>query len=609
MGVRSLDNRSRKPLLCLQALTFLFFTIGAPNVHAASHALTLFESPKYNRWFDHFAYVNPDAPKGGTVRLAHPATFDSLNPYILQGVAAPGISSYVYESLMTRSLDEPQSYYPLIATSVDYKRKEGVLTFTLNPKARWHDGTPITVEDVIFSHHILTTEGDPSFRLQYGAVEKVEKVSQRKVRFVFSDPENRDIPFLMASMPILPKHYFEKRDFAKATLSPPLGSGPYRIEKVEPGRSITFARVEDYWAAGLPSQVGQYNFDIIRYDIYRDATVAIEALKSGEFDLHEEYIARNWATAYNTPAFERGDMKKYTARHKIPRGMQAFIFNLRRDKFKDRRVREAIATTLDFEWMNRTIFFDAYERNTSFFQNTRFSATSLPDSREKKLLDPVKEHLPPEIYDHIYYPPVTDGSGNERKHLLKAQRLLKEAGWELNGEGWRESVETGEVLSIEFLSSQKTFERVVSPMIRNLNRLGIKAHYRLVDSAQYMKRLEHKDYDITSVWWNLGQIYPGNEQLSYWHSSQADVQGSMNMSGLKNPGIDAILETLVAAEDIRTLETAAHALDRSLLWMHVVIPHWSISHFRVVYWDKFGMPEVRPTYGLGFSTWWVKKDD
>lgn len=591
----------------LLSVLFVFFLF-SPAAFAA-HALTLFEAPKYKPGFKHFEYVNPKAPKGGKVRLDYPATFDNLNPFILKGVSAPGIANFLFESLMTRALDEPQAYYPLLAQSVEYDREEGRLSFTMNPRARWHDGTPVTVEDVIFSFHILTEKGDPAFKLQYAAVEKVEKTGQRRVTFTFNDPENRDIPFLMASMPIVSKAWYEEKTFDKPSLTPPLGSGPYKIGKVDAGRAITFERVKDYWGANLPTRIGQDNFDRIRYDIYRDSTVAIEGFKSHEYDLHEEYIARNWATAYNGPAFERGDIVKYTARHKIPRGMQAFIYNLRRDKFKDRRVREAIATTLDFEWMNRTIFFDAYERNTSFFQNTRFSATELPDKDELKLLEPYRDILPPEVFTHIYKPPVTDGSGNEREELLHAQKLLNEAGWHINADGWRENEKTGEVLSIEFLSSQKTFERVVGPMIRNLKRLGIQANYRLVDDAQYIKRMEHKDFDITSVWWNMGLIYPGNEQLSYWLSDQADVPGSQNLSGMKNPAIDAILQKLVSAKNLKELETASHALDRVLLWEQVVIPHWSISNFRVVFWNIFEMPEIRPTYGLGFETWWMKPEN
>lgn len=579
----------------------------APS-HGFSHALTLFEAPKYKPGFRHFDYVNPKAPKGGTVRLDYPAAFDSLNPYIMKGVPAPGMAGGVFESLMARSLDEPQAYYPLLAEAVDYNREAGTLRFRLNRKARWHDGTPVTAEDVVFSFHTLVEKGDPVFKLQYAAVDTVERTGQRTVTFTFKDPENRDIPFLIASMPVFSKAYFEGKPFDRPSLTPPIGSGPYTVSKVVAGRTLTFERVKDYWGAALPSRTGHNNFDTIRYEVYRDSTVAIEAFKSRAYDVHEEYIARNWATAYEGVAVERGDIVKYTARHKIPRGMQAFIFNQRRDKFKDRRVREAIAATLDFEWMNRTIFFDAYERNNSFFQNTRFQAIQLPTEEELKILEPYRDQLPPSVFTHIYKPPVTDGTGNEREELLKAQALLNEAGWHLNEDGWRQHKDTGEILRIEFLSSQKTFERVVGPMILNLKRLGIQGRYRLVDDAQYMKRVENKDFDITSIWWNLGLIYPGNEQLNYWLSEQADVPGSMNMSGMKHPAVDAILKKLVGARNIAELETAARALDRVLLWEQVVIPHWSLSSFRVVYWNIFEMPAIRPIYGLGFDTWWIKPE-
>lgn len=582
---------------------------GPPMPHTANpkHALVLFGTPKYPKWFRHFSYVNPQAPKGGTVRLYSPASFDSLNPFILKGIAAPGMLEIFYDSLMVRSLDEPQTYYPLVAESVDLWEDRSQATFRLNPKATWHDGTPITAEDVVWSLEALKTKGAPAYQLLFKPI-TAKAENARTVHFHFDDPGNRELPFYAASLPLFPKKYYEGRDFAKTSLEPPLGGGPYRVASVDPGRRITFTRAEEYWARDLPSRRGMFNYDTVRYDVYRDETVALEAFKAHEYDEREEYIARNWATAYDFPAVHDGRVKKYDAEHKIPRGMQAFVFNLRHPKFQDRRVREAIGMTMDYEWMNRTLFYSAYDRNNSFFQNTDFAAHGKPDKAELKLLEPYRDVLPPETFGPVYTPPVSDGSGNIRPRLVEAQKLLNAAGWIIGPDGWRMHEKTGETLSIEFMMNQATFQRVVMPMIRNLRRLGIDARYRQVDDAQYQKRIEQKDFDIMSIWWNMGVLFPGNEQMSYWHSSQADVHGGQNMSGLKLEVVDRLLEKIVGAQSLKTLQTAAQALDRVLLWQHVIIPHWSISHFRTAYWDMFGQPKDRPEYDLGFWTWWVKPD-
>jgi microcin C transport system substrate-binding protein len=574
-------------VIALGMTAWLSFTTSA----WADHALVLFGEPKYPANFKHFNYVNPNAPKGGTVRLDHPAGFDSLNPFILKGLPAPGLS-YLFESLMIPALDEPQSYYGLIADDVVFSKEINTLT-------------PITADDVVFSFHTLRDKGDPSYKLQYQPVASVTAQGKEKVIFTFQPNPPRDIPFIVASMPIISQHYYQQHDFEKSTLTPPLGSGAYTITNVDAGRSITYTRNPNYWAKDLPSRSGHYNFQAIRYDVYRDDTVALEALKAHATDLHEEFIARNWATAYNSPAVAQGKLIKYAAPHKIPRGMQAFLFNTRLNKFSDARVREAISQTLDFEWMNHTIFYDAYQRNVSFFQNTDFAARNLPDTHEIALLSPYKTQLPKEVFTTVYNPPKTDGAGNPRKNLLYAQQLLNDAGWHLK-DGKRIHDKTGEELTIEFLVRQRTFERVVASMIRNLKRLGISSTFRLVDDAQYQKRIEHKDFDLISVWWNQGVLFPGNEQTAYWKSTEADVEGSQNLSGLKDPVVDMLLDTIGNATSIETLTTASRALDRTLLWQHLIIPHWSINTFRVAYWDMFEKPAQRPDYALGFDTWWMK---
>ncbi|MFO1243415.1 MAG: extracellular solute-binding protein [Rickettsiales bacterium] len=585
--------------LCL----FLFASAASAE---RKEAMVLFGEPKYKPGFTHFDYVNPDAPKGGTLRLAYVQGFDSLNPFILRGLPAPGLNFY-FETLMVGSLDEPQTEYGLIAQSFDLAKDKKSIVFYLNPKARWQDKSPITAEDVIFSFNTLKEKGDPFYKLQYASVIKAEAIGRGAVKFIFDTDKNRDLPVILANMPVISKAYFSKNDFAATTQKPPLTSGPYKIARLDPGRAIVYERDPSYWGKDLPSRKGYFNFDHIRFDVYRDDVIALESLKAKQFDLYEEFIARNWATAYNIPAVERGELIKYQAPNKIPRGMQAFLFNTRDPRFSDRRVREAIADTLDFEWMNRTIFYDAYKRNNSFFQSTPFMARELPSKDELKLLEPYRSILPPEVFTEVYNPPVTDASGYPRDLLLHAQKLLDEAGWVIK-EGVRVNAKTGQPLTIEFLVRQKTFERVVGSIFRNLKKLGIKGTFRLVDDAQYQKRLDKKDFDVISIWWNMGLVFPGNEQKQYWHSSQADIRGGMNYAGVKNDAIDALLDDLANAQDLASLTAAARALDRSLLWMHLVIPHWHVTTFRVAYWNKFEHPKVRPTYGLGFETWWMKPE-
>ncbi|MFZ4124868.1 MAG: extracellular solute-binding protein [Rickettsiales bacterium] len=578
--------------------------MSTPSLAVPQHAITLYGTPKYSAGFSHFDYVNPAAPKGGTLRLSSTGNFDSLNPYILKGVAAPGVSAYLFQSLMTPSYDEPQTYYPMIATSVDVAKDRTHADFTINPKAHWNDGVAITAQDVVFSFDVLKKEGHPVYRIMYKPISAVEALGTYKVRFHFDDTEHRELPLIAAGMPILPKHYYEKVAFNKTTLLPPLGSGPYRITNVEAGRSITFERVKDYWAKNLPTQRGLYNFDTIRFDIYRDDVVALEGIKSGQFDYYEEYIARNWATAYNIDAVKRGDLLKLRIPNKIPRGMQAFLFNTRRDKFSDPRVREAIGLTMDYEWMNKTLFYSAYDRSSSFFQNTEFQATGLPEGAELALLEPHKKELPPALFKRPFTVPKTDGSGYDRGNLIKAQSLLDDAGWVLR-DGKRINAKTGEPLTIEFLMTQRTFERVVSIMRKNLLRLGIDSTFRYVDASQYQRRIDHRDFDMVSIWWNLGLFYPSTEQYTYWHSSQAELEGSQNLGGIKNPVIDELVGKILRAQTLETLRPAARALDRVLLWNHYVIPHWYLSAWRQVHWNKFGKPTIQPSYNAAIDTWWM----
>lgn len=617
----------RRPAAAFRSARFTI-ALAVLLVAAAAQAapgIALYGEQKYPPGFTHFDYVNPKAPKGGSLKLAALASFDSLNPYILKGLPAPGVTNFLFQSLMTASYDEPQSYYPLIATDIAVAADRSYADFTLNAKARWHDGKPITADDVVWSFDTLRGQGHPLYRLTYKPISSVEKLSPRRVRFHFEDKLHRELPLIAASMPVLPKHYYAKVDFNKTTLTPPLGSGPYRIAQVDAGRSILFAREKNYWGANLPTQRGMFNFDTIRIDIYRDDVVALEGIKSGQFDYYEEYIARNWATSYDIPAVREGRLIKAGIPHKLPRGMQGFMFNTRKEKFADRRVREAIDLTLDFEWMNGTLFYNAYTRNRSFFEKTPFEATGLPEGAELGLLEPFRcstapaapsegaaprpadesgrTCLPEDVFTAEYQVPTTPGDGFARANLIRAQQLLDAAGWVMR-DGVRVNAETGEPLTIEFLMTQRTFERVIGIMRYNLKKLGIDSEFRYVDSSQYQKRLNNFNFDVVSIWWNLGLFFPGSEQQTFWHSSQADVEGSQNLGGVKHPAVDALVKHVVQAQTMEELEPAARALDRVLLWEHYVIPHWSIHKWRVLWWNKFGRPKITPDYNICTECWW-----
>lgn len=572
----------------------------------AAHGIALFGGLKYPAGFRHFAYVNPKAPKGGVLKLSYSGPFDSVNPYIIKGVPAPGVAQYLFQTLMTPSYDEPQSYYGLIARDVVVAPDRSYADFTLNKKARWHDGTPITAADVIWTLSALKEKGHPLYRVTYEPISSVEEIRPGVVRFHFADVEHRELPIIAASMPVLPKAYYEKVPFDKTSLHAPLGSGPYKIAAIDPGRSITFTRVKDFWAAKLPVEVGLNNFDTIRIDVYRDDVVALEGIKSGQFDYYEEYIARNWATAYNIPAINDGRLIKQKIKHKIPRGMQAFMFNMRRDKFSDPRVREAVGLTLDFQWMNKTLFYNAYDRNYSYFQNNDpFMATGLPEGAELELLEKYRDQLPPELFTKPFQNPTTDGNGYARHNLIRAQQLLDDAGWVMK-DGKRTNAKTGEVMTIEFLMTQRTFERVVGIMRTNLKKLGVDSTFRYVDASQYQRRVDKRNFDIVSIWWNQGLNFPGSEQYTFWHSTQADLMGSQNVGGVKNPIVDDLVMRIQRAQTMEQLAPAAKALDRVLLWNQYVIPHWYMSAWRVVYWNKFGRPKITPEYNLGVDAWWYE---
>ncbi len=568
------------------------------------HGYSLLGELKYSPDFEHFDYVNPEAPKGGYVRQSAIGTYDSLNPFILKGRSARGIG-LLYESLLEGSLDEASTAYGLIAESLEVTHDKGAVIFHLRPEARWHDGKPITSADVVFSFKALKTKGHPFYRAYWSAVPKAEALGPHQVKFTLSDPKNRELPGILGQLTVLPKHYYDTVDFEKTTLDPPLGSGPYRIAELDPGRSISFERVKDYWAKDLPVNKGRHNYDRIRIDYYLDQTVALEAFKAREYDFRSENIAKNWATAYDFPAVREGLVVTEEIRHEIPTGMQAFVFNTRRPMFRDRRVREALVYAFDFEWSNANLFYGQYTRTTSFFSNSELASRGLPAGHELELLEEYRGRVPEEVFIKEYLPPQTDGSGNVRSSLRTAKKLLEGAGYKVQD---RQLVDpnSGEPMEIEFLLVQPSFERIVSPMIKNLSRLGIKGRIRIVDSAQYQNRTDSFDFDIVVS--TFGQsLSPGNEQINFWHSSKADVDGSRNIIGIKDPVVDELIDLVINAPDRQSLIDRTRALDRVLLWGHYVIPQWHIRTFRIAYWNKFKRPKIVPKYGLGFNSWWIDK--
>jgi len=572
---------------------------------APRHAIAMHGEPKYGPDFAHFDYVDPNAPKGGEVRLSAIGTYDTLNPFTLRGVAAAG-AAQLFETLMVSSLDEAFTEYGLLAESIEVPQDRSYAIFNLRAEARFHDGTPVTAEDVAWTFATLKTKGHPSYRVYYASVKQADVLAERRVKFTFAGGENRELPLIIGQMPVLPKHYWQGRDFEKTTLEPPVGSGAYRIQSFDAGRSIALKRDPDYWGRNLPVNVGQNNFDVMRYDYYRESTVAIEAFKAGTVDFRQENNSKLWATAYNVPQVKSGQMVLLTVPHEIPTGMQGFAMNIRRPVFVDRRVREAMSYAFDFEWSNKNLFYGQYSRTKSYFSNSELASTGLPEGDELAILEKYRGRVPDEVFTRPYEPPTTDGSGNNRENLRKAAILLKEAGWEVKG-GKLVEPATGRRFEFEILLSSPDFERIAQPFARNLERLGITAHIRTVDPAQYQNRMDSYDFDMTVEVWGQS-LSPGNEQRDFWGSASADIPGGRNTVGIKDPVVDELIELLISAPDRESLIARIRALDRVLLFGNYVVPHWHIKSFRVAMWNMFGRPAVSPKYGFPFDAWWVDRE-
>ncbi len=590
----------------LYILVFVFTVLaneGYANQKEAEHAFAMHGKPKYGENFKHFEYVNPLAPKGGKLINEAMGTFDSFNPFILKGVKAAGLG-LIYDSLMVGSSDEAFTNYGLIAESIIVPEDRSWVSFNLNPDAKWHDGRPISVDDVIWTFNTLISEGHPSFKIYYRDVELVEQTGKRQVTFRFPKSTNRELPLILGQMTILPKHYWEGQNFKKTTLKPPLGSGAYRIKNFEAGRSISYERVKHYWATDLPVNKGQSNFDEISYEYYRDRDVATEAFKSGAFDLRAENQSKRWATAYDFPALKEGKVKKILIPHERPTGMQGFVFNIRKDFFSDPKVRLAINYAWDFEWTNKTLMYNAYKRTNSYFSNSELSSSgTLPEGEELKILQKFKRQVPKQVFDEVYKAPQTDGSGNNRKNLRLALKLLREAGWAVKD--GKLVNRNGIPLKFELLIAYPSIERLALPLKQSLKRLGIEMSIRTVDVAQYQQRVDTFDFDMIVS--SFGQsLSPGNEQRDFWHSTNADRPGSRNLIGIKEPAIDKLVELVIESPDRESLISRTRALDRVLLWNHYVIPHFHLQASRLVFWNIFGRPKNVAKYSSGFpNTWWL----
>lgn len=579
-------------------------TVDKVQTVTPQHGVAMHGEVKYPADFKHFEYVNPLAPKGGTVRRSVVSnSYDSFHPFVLKGVPAAGVSHYLYDTLTIQSEDEAFSQYGLIAEKIEMPADRSWVIFHINPKARFQDDHPITPEDVIFTFNSLIEHGAPFYKAYYGDVSKVSKVAEHQVRFDFKNSENRELPLILGQLPVLPKHYWESRDFSKSTLDIPVGSGPYKIKSFNTGRSITYERIPTYWAKDLPVNKGQYNFDEIIFEYYGDQTIALEAFKAGEYDFIVENTAKNWATAYTGDKFDNGTIIKEEVEHEQPVGMQSFIFNTRRDIFKDPKVREALSYAFDFEWTNKQLFFGQYKRTNSYFENSELASSGLPSEDELAILNTFKDQIPASVFTTVNKAPTTDGSGKVRKNLRTALKLLKEAGWSIKNKQLVND-KTSQPFEFEILLYQKSFERIIHPFTKNLAKLGINAKIRLVDTNQYIGRVRKYDYDMFIM--TLSQSNsPGNEQRDYWYSTNTNTPGTRNYIGVSDPVVDELVDMIIAAPDRESLVTRTKVLDRILLSKHLVIPQWHLPKQRIAYWKRLSHPDVFPKSGVNFDTWWT----
>ena len=601
----SLYNHPRPALKTLLPLFFVGSLLAAEPALAEPQAgLAMHGEPRAPAGFSAFSYVNPEAQKGGRLTLAKRGSFDSLNPLIVKGQSAEGVRDFVYESLMARALDEPFTLYGLIAETVEVPPDRSFVEFTLHPEARFSDGKPISVEDVIFSHALLRDHGRPNHRSYYKKVAKVEKTGERKVRFTFDAGGDREMPLIMGLMPVLPRHLLSAEKFERTTLKPPIGSGPYLVSSLKPGRSIVFKRDPNYWGKDLPVNRGRFNFDEIRFDYYRDTGSLFESFKSGAIDLRGEDDPTRWTEGYNFPALRDGRVVKEALPISTPAGMSALVFNTRRPIFSDPRVRQALIKAFDFEWINRTLFHGQYKRTQSYFERSELSSHGHPaDEKERALLAPYAGEIKPEIMDGSFTFPVSDGTGENREGRREALALLGAAGYELRN-GVLVSKETGKPFTFELLAATRAEERLLLTYARALKQIGIAADIRQVDSAQYQRRKQTYDFDMIQFDWGVS-LSPGNEQSFRWGSEAAKHEGSFNYAGVNSKAVDAAIEAMLEAKDRKSFVSSVRALDRVLLSGDYVIPLFHLPHQWVAYWRKLERPKETPLYGYQIENWWT----
>lgn len=582
-----------------------------PEKGRPTHGFTLDGDLKYGPDFKHFDYVNPEAPKGGSINFAAIGSFDSLNPFIIKGIPAAGMhplhASYFYATLLDHSFDEPISAYGYIAEAVELAPDRTSVTFTLRKTAKFHDGSPITPEDVIFTFNTLKEKGQPFYKAYYNEVIGVEKVDSHKVKFIFQDGKNKELPVIIGEMQILSKAFYQKHKFDDASMTRPLGSGPYEIEDVVPGKSITYRRVKNWWGENIPANKGQYNVDVMKYVYFRDPTVAFQSLQAGTTDFRFENTAKNWAKAYTFPAVKSGDVIRLGVKHQMGAGMQGLAFNTRKEIFKDPRVRKAISLLFDFEWANKNLFYGLYKRTNSYFANSELASRGLPEGRELEILQAFNDQLPQEVFAKPFRMPVTDASGNIRPQLRQAKALFKEAGWHIKDHKMV-NAKTNQPLEFEILLVQPDFERVLNGFIRNLKRIGVQARLRIVDSSQYVARLDGFDFDMNMVGIFQSES-PGNEQLEFWGSKVANVKGSRNYMGIQNPVVDALVQEVIDAPNREELVHRTHALDRVLLHNYYVVPLYHSNKHLIAHWRHFKHPKVFPKYNMQLRTWWIDCKD
>jgi len=584
----------------------LLMTGLSPVAAEPRHGIAMHGEPLYPSGFDHFAYMNPDAPKGGDMRFAAIGSFDSLNPFIVQGTAALGLREWVFESLMARSYDEPFSLYGLLAESIETPPDRSSITFHLNPRARFSDGKPVTVDDVVFSLSILRDKGRPNYKTYYSKVLRIEYPAPGSVRFVLDNTQpDREMPLILGLMPIIPRHIYEQRKFEGSSLQTPIGSGPYVVEAAEPGKRISYKRQENYWGKDLPVMRGQANPDRIIYEYFRDTNASFEAFKAGLYDARPEDNPTRWTTGYRFPAVQRGDVRQMQFATATPSGMRGFVFNTRRDIFSDQRVREALTLLFDFEWVNRTLFRNSYKRTQSYFDSSELSSHNRPaDAREIQLLARFPAAVSREVLEHGYQAPVSDGSGQNRANRARAISLLREAGYEVRDGNVRHA-KTGTPLQFEIMVATPDYERLALVYASMARRSGIDIRVRSVDSSQYQARIAAYDYDMIVNEWTFS-LSPGNEQSFYWGSEAARSEGTRNYMGVEDPAIDAMIDALLKATTREDFVSTVRALDRVLLSGHYVIPLYHQPVQWLAMWKQVGVPEAVPLTGYRAETWWIK---